>query len=659
MIMDDQQDVNSVHQFKCDRFGLHFKLNKNLEEHMKSYDSNSKQKICKVCLKSFINASDLIEHIFKHLFCCDFCSESFPSQRLLTKHHRMHTSYESFRCEICNLSFTEYYDCRKHFLSSHSNFRSIAQNDSNEQSLESEVIDSNVSEANDELSNSICVADEANIKENEPVSVQNEIQKVDNLLTEKIAKNEHDLIVHNCKRASEKLLKCHLCSKSFNRATEMKKHYHLKHADVQLLECNTCSKTFFDSETLQDHFKQHNILHDCDVCGKSFQKKVNLNKHYRIHTGEMRFKCKFCDLKFTYCSLMKKHVLSTHHDAKRIVCEVCHQQFLYAWDLTKHMSIKHNSINKYNKSYECHICSKVHKGHIALKNHIRKDHPEFRPLVCDFCEEYFLDSYDLKKHASTHKSKVLECKLCEMHFVTLQDRRLHVKNDHGEKPFVCNLCAKTFVESSELEIHWKTHMMEKPFMCDICGLKFKDNHVLKEHKMTHTGERPFKCEFCDKSFIQSGSLNTHKRTHTLEKPYLCDICGHRSSFRSGMRRHRRTHTGERPYECQFCNKKFGSAGEKLRHARRLHTLEKQRKCEKTSVCELCGKGFTQLGNLKMHLKKIHWKNESDGLTSTLNSRAVGGCPSDPSVTLSSAVCSSLSFYQNDESNTHASDIINL
>ena len=47
-------------------------------------------------------------------------------------------------------------------------------------------------------------------------------------------------------------------------------------------------------------------------CAKSHSIKANLDRHVRIHTGEKRFSCNLCPLRFSYQYSLYKHMKIIH-----------------------------------------------------------------------------------------------------------------------------------------------------------------------------------------------------------------------------------------------------------------------------------------------------------------------------------------------------------
>ena len=117
------------------------------------------------------------------------------------------------------------------------------------------------------------------------------------------------------------------------------------------------------------------------------------------------------------------------------------------------------------------------------------------------------------------KIKKNQCKFCEKHFATKQQKEKHERIHTGEKPFHCKLCQKAFTLEHHLKRHDRIHTGEKPFQCNTCTRYFNDTGSLKRHERIHTGEKPYQCKYCKTSFTHSKTLKNHEKIHSGERPY--------------------------------------------------------------------------------------------------------------------------------------------
>lgn len=84
---------------------------------------------------------------------------------------------------------------------------------------------------------------------------------------------------------------------------------------AKAFECQTCFKTYSNVAALNRHKRLHDEnaqLPTCEFCGKVFTGMCKLKRHRRMHTGEKPYKCRYCNRKFSYHSMRRKHEQKTH-----------------------------------------------------------------------------------------------------------------------------------------------------------------------------------------------------------------------------------------------------------------------------------------------------------------------------------------------------------
>lgn len=57
------------------------------------------------------------------------------------------------------------------------------------------------------------------------------------------------------------------------------------------------------------------------------------------HTGELPYKCEYCDQKYKTFNLRKRHVETIHLQIKSHKCEKCEKSFYSKTNLKKHLKI--------------------------------------------------------------------------------------------------------------------------------------------------------------------------------------------------------------------------------------------------------------------------------------------------------------------------------
>ncbi|XP_069669449.1 zinc finger protein 665-like [Periplaneta americana] len=249
-------------------------------------------------------------------------------------------------------------------------------------------------------------------------------------------------------------------------------------------------------------------------------------------------------------------------------------------------------------------------------------------------EQFFKsnNSVEAQSHSRTDEGS-FKCNICGKLLPTLQNHRMHLRNNHTERRFQCDICGKNYLRLKHLKLHIRMHTGEKPFKCSVCGKCYIQSSALSVHSRTHSGEKPFKCEVCGKCFIQMGDLTVHARMHSGERPFKCDACG-KCFLRSGhLKEHARTHSGHKPFKCNVCGKCFAQSGHLIAHTR-THSGEKLVKCdvcgkcfansytltihvhshsdEKPFKCVVCGKTFSRKDRCNKHVR-LHARFEMDAI----------------------------------------------
>ncbi|XP_017785435.1 PREDICTED: zinc finger protein 2 homolog isoform X2 [Nicrophorus vespilloides] len=427
-------------------------------------------------------------------------------------------------------------------------------------------------------------------------------------------------------------------------------------------ECEQCEKVFNSKIGLKIHMRKHGGQgsgNSCSICSKTFSKASMMKKHmetthevYEEKNGKKIMECEFCDRKFKYKKSFDHHMSSEHgiaedddedsdtplsefvknsssmneedvltpkieiqkeevvDDMKETIkkrakcheCHVCNTKFSRTNHLTRHMTL-HRAV----LIFKCDKCDKSFATQDFLDKHNEEDHIN-KPYTCTVCKKTFSRGEHLIRHLKQHMptiTEMLQCSVCMKEFKRSDHLARHIKiHLQQDKRHVCTECGKTFNRLDNLKTHQRTHTGQKYnaklHLCIYCGKEFNNSSNMIVHMRRHTGERPYKCKQCGKGFPRSHDLKCHERTHSGEKPYLCTLCGKSFNKSNKLLRHTRVHTGERPYVCNLCGRAFTQSNDLALHMRR-HTGSRP------YACGVCPARFIQSGQLKTHRKTTgHW-----------------------------------------------------
>ncbi|KAG8035073.1 hypothetical protein G9C98_001563 [Cotesia typhae] len=175
--------------------------------------------------------------------------------------------------------------------------------------------------------------------------------------------------------------------------------------------------------------KKSDIKYKCKFCNKEYS-KYYLKEHHMTHTGEKRYKCEQCPLKFLRKSNINKHML-THTGIKPYQCDICLSKFCGKVSLSRHMMIHTGE-----RPFQCSICPWTFRNKSTMLSHKALHYADcvIKPFQCDFCPLKFRYRGDLNQHKYVHASeKLFQCHDCGTKYFSKKTLRAHNRKVHQKK----------------------------------------------------------------------------------------------------------------------------------------------------------------------------------------------------------------------------------
>lgn len=229
-----------------------------------------------------------------------------------------------------------------------------------------------------------------------------------------------DLKQHIIKQHPEKAYKCCMCDKAFFNEQLLSSHM-LGHTTGKSQECKICHARFKSYSGLKAHKISHSgSLFMCSVCDKKFTSKHTLEVHIQRHIGAKPFSCSQCPMRFVTRAEVRVHA-ATHNKIQNHVCEICGSRFTRKVSLVNHVKVVHTG----ERRYPCNICPLKFSTSDHLKRHMRT-HTGEKPFKCSYCDRAYAQSGDLVKHSKIHVGEnPYACDRCDATFRLITELRNH------------------------------------------------------------------------------------------------------------------------------------------------------------------------------------------------------------------------------------------
>ena len=371
--------------------------------------------------------------------------------------------------------------------------------------------------------------------------------------------------------------KCSLCDKTYKRRSHLREHektHTEPKSDDRPFVCQVCSKTYKRSSHLREHERVHTQTEEeanarpfkCELCGKSFKRKSHLREHEKgVHalgrekvtaesaSGNLKqteiqasfrpFQCNICSKSY----ILKKHLREHErtHGTRGFPCRYCSKSFFSTYQRKRHERI-HSTV----RPYTCKLCPKAFASLGDCRRHEKRTHTHRKPFVrkshrCDLCGKTLTSATNLKYHMRAHQGlKDYTCQYCGKCVTSRPSLLVHERIHLGIKKHKCEICDAAFIVKYHLKRHMIVHSNEEQakHLCGQCGKMFNRLASLKRHQILHTGRREHKCSECGSAFFRSSDLRQHQqRVHQPRVLHQCVYCLQAFRSRTQLERHERTH----------------------------------------------------------------------------------------------------------------------
>ena len=235
---------------------------------LKIAKQKSRNQNCGECDRSFINETDLVNHIREHtknVQLCKFCGKQFERSQMLHKHMEEHTQSSPVKCQKCNKNFTNENELAKH----------VAQHNAN--SFGCESCDTSF-KSSEELQKH---------KDEHNRSSAIQCKNCDEIFVNKEESARHRGSCSNIQ------FKCNECDRNFDNNESLSKHM-MTHKQVQEFKCCKCDKSYPAMNKLRRHdWRSHRTI-ECNICGEQLESRDHISNHRRqVHKMDKKIVCKF------------------------------------------------------------------------------------------------------------------------------------------------------------------------------------------------------------------------------------------------------------------------------------------------------------------------------------------------------------------------------
>lgn len=249
--------------------------------------------------------------------------------------------------------------------------------------------------------------------------------------------------------------------------------------------CDLCSSSFHTKTGLSIHIKfKHSkntadVKYNCDICNIEFNDVLDWKNHNRSHKlvndEKLQVECEFCMKKLSNKYSLRAHIATVHEKQKTILCHLCSKGFSNKSNLRSHL-VSHTT-----EHVACHICNQVFKNRVSLQSHkkVHKPHSALK-FACNHCGKRFHNRNHLERHMISHSSvKNFKCTYdgCDAAYKWEKDLKNHESVHQGLKKHQCEFCQRFFTDIANLRKHKLKHHHDE---LDIYELKYGKRRTMAQ-----------------------------------------------------------------------------------------------------------------------------------------------------------------------------------
>lgn len=267
-----------------------------------------------------------------------------------------------------------------------------------------------------------------------------------------------------------------------------------------------------DKKMTKNHWTQHFLMHtgelkfSCDTCDMKFKNKsehkncdgnvVNVFDKNSLDASLMGYICNDCNFVQFHLPAMHKHLVNGHH---YLVQEQHYQKLIFIPDMSPVQSALSSKYRfaEASERFKCTLCLKQLPDAETFTEHIATMHKEIDQYDC-FCGETITKLPEFNKewvaaHLMMHRTDLHQCMICMGVYLRKTDVRTHILKRHRDRVLSYqHICRKSLDDIEKSDYHTKiSESTIQQLQCNICQHKTDGilAHALNHFKKEHPAER--------------------------------------------------------------------------------------------------------------------------------------------------------------------------